>query len=64
MRRRDQELAALRETALRDQQIVELGTLAAGTAHELNTPLSTLAILVEELDEIRDDPAQQRAPAT
>ena len=59
LRRRDQELAALRETALRDQQIVELGTLAAGTAHELNTPLSTLAILVEELNESATSPAQR-----
>jgi two-component system, sensor histidine kinase RegB len=59
VRRRDQELAALRETALRDQQIVELGTLAAGTAHELNTPLSTLAILVEELNESASTPAQR-----
>jgi two-component system sensor histidine kinase RegB len=59
VRRRDHELAALREAALRDQQVVELGTLAAGTAHELNTPLSTLAILVEELDATATDPAQK-----
>jgi two-component system sensor histidine kinase RegB len=59
LRRRDQELAALREAALRDQQIVELGTLAAGTAHELNTPLSTLAILVEELNEVATSAAQR-----
>jgi len=59
LRRRDRELAALREMALRDQQIVELGTLAAGTAHELNTPLSTLAILVEELNESATSPAQR-----
>ncbi len=57
---RDRELAAMRETALRDQQIIELGTLAAGTAHELNTPLSTLAILVEELDETATDPEQKK----
>lgn len=60
VRRRDRELAAMREQALRDQQIVELGTLAAGTAHELNTPLSTLAILAEELEETVTDPAQKR----
>jgi two-component system sensor histidine kinase RegB len=59
VRQRDRELAAMRETALRDQQIVELGTLAAGTAHELNTPLSTLAILVEELEEDATDPQQK-----
>jgi two-component system sensor histidine kinase RegB len=60
VRERDRELAAMRETALRDQQIVELGTLAAGTAHELNTPLSTLALLVEELDERATDPEQKK----
>jgi len=60
VRRRDHELAALHETALRDQQIIELGALAAGTAHELNTPLSTLAILVEELDETATDPVQKQ----
>jgi two-component system sensor histidine kinase RegB len=60
LRTRDRELAALREQALRDQQVVELGALAAGTAHELNTPLSTLAILVDELDETTTDPAQKQ----
>jgi two-component system sensor histidine kinase RegB len=59
VRRRDHELAAMREASLRDQQIIELGTLAAGTAHELNTPLSTLAILVEELDETVTDSKQK-----
>lgn len=60
VRRRDRELAAMRENALRDQQIVELGTLAAGTAHELNTPLSTLAILASELEETTADAAQKQ----
>jgi two-component system, sensor histidine kinase RegB len=59
VRQRDRELAAMRENALRDQQLVELGTLAAGTAHELNTPLSTLAILASELDETTTDPSQK-----
>jgi two-component system sensor histidine kinase RegB len=60
VKRRDGELSALREAALRDQQIVELGTLAAGTAHELNTPLSTLLLLVEDLDDQATD-ARQKA---
>ena len=60
VRERDRELAAMRERALRDQQVVELGTLAAGTAHELNTPLSTLAILASELDDTTTDPEQKR----
>ncbi|HEX7238016.1 MAG TPA: ATP-binding protein [Gammaproteobacteria bacterium] len=60
VRQRDRELAAMRENALRDQQIIELGTLAAGTAHELNTPLSTLAILASELDETTTDATQKQ----
>jgi two-component system sensor histidine kinase RegB len=31
-----------RERQLRDEHIVSLGTLAAGAAHELSTPLTTL----------------------
>jgi two-component system sensor histidine kinase RegB len=60
VRQRDRELAAMRENALRDQQVIELGTLAAGTAHELNTPLSTLAILASELDATTTDAAQKQ----
>jgi two-component system, sensor histidine kinase RegB len=60
LRERDQEIALMREAALRDQQIVALGALAAGTAHELNTPLSTLMLLVEELEETSRDEVQKR----
>lgn len=51
VRQLDQDLLEMREQAMRDQQIVALGTLAAGTAHELNTPLSTLRLLVDEIGE-------------
>jgi two-component system sensor histidine kinase RegB len=60
VRQRDRELGAMREQQLRDQQIIELGTLAAGTAHELNTPLSTLAILIEELEATATTEEQRR----
>ena len=60
VRQRDRELAAMRETALRDQQLIELGTLAAGTAHEINTPLSTLTILASELEETTTDVDQKQ----
>ena len=52
LRRQEQALAAAREQALRDERLVALGTLAASTAHELGTPLGTMALLVEELDEV------------
>ena len=49
IRQRDAELAAAREQALRDERIMAMGTLAAGAAHELGTPLATMALLAGEL---------------
>ena len=49
IRRRDAELAAAREQALRDERIMAIGTLAAGAAHELGTPLATIALVAGEL---------------
>ena len=50
LRTRDQLLAQAREKALRDEQLVALGTLATGTAHELGTPLATMAVVTRELE--------------
>lgn len=56
IRERDKDLALAREQALRNEQIIALGTLAAGAAHELGTPLATMAIVAGELqNEYRDD---------
>lgn len=56
LRLHDRALARAREEALRTEQVVALGTLAAGTAHELGTPLSTMAVLTADLaDEYQDD---------
>jgi len=49
LRERDRILAEAREKALRDEHLVALGTLAAGTAHELGTPLATMAVLTADL---------------
>jgi len=49
IRIRDAELAATREQALRDERIIAIGTLAAGAAHELGTPLATMSLLAGEL---------------
>jgi two-component system sensor histidine kinase RegB len=46
---REVQLAAAREEALRDAQVVALGQLAAGAAHELGTPLATMNVLAGEL---------------
>jgi two-component system sensor histidine kinase RegB len=50
LRAHDRELAQAREKALQANQVIALGTLAAGTAHELGTPLATMAILAKELE--------------
>ena len=49
LRERDLALAKSREKSLHDEHLVALGTLATGAAHELGTPLSTMAVLVNEL---------------
>lgn len=49
LRRRDAALAETREQALRHEQILSLGTLAAGAAHQLGTPLTTMAVVLHEL---------------
>ncbi|RRJ83288.1 ATP-binding protein [Aestuariirhabdus litorea] len=49
LRRKQQELAANRERQLRNEQLMAIATLAAGTAHELGTPLSTLKTLLREM---------------
>lgn len=51
IRDRDRDLATAREHALRNEQIIALGTLAAGAAHELGTPLSTMAVVAGELQQ-------------
>jgi two-component system sensor histidine kinase RegB len=55
LRERDQELALAREKALQDEHLVTLGTLATGAAHELGTPLATMAVLAKELGRETDD---------
>jgi len=49
LRERERRLADLREKAARDEHIIALGTQAAGAAHEIGTPLATMAVMVKEL---------------
>ena len=51
LRRQQDQLTIAREQSIRDEQLVILGTLAASTAHELGTPLATMSLLVDELEQ-------------
>ncbi|WP_347989307.1 ATP-binding protein [Methylomonas sp. AM2-LC] len=51
LRERERNLAEARESALRDEKIVSLATLAASAAHDMGTPLGTIAILTHEMSE-------------
>lgn len=42
-------LSLHREDALRNEQVLGVATLAAGIAHELGTPLTTMKVLIAEL---------------
>jgi two-component system sensor histidine kinase RegB len=60
LRMRERELSDVRERATRTEQLASLTTLAAGAAHELGTPLGTIAVIAKELelslhDENKDD---------
>jgi two-component system sensor histidine kinase RegB len=50
LRRREYELGSTREHAARSEQLASLSTLAAGAAHELGTPLGTIAVVAKELE--------------
>ena len=47
---REAELALAREHTVQHERLASLATLAAGAAHELATPLSTIAVVARELE--------------
>jgi two-component system sensor histidine kinase RegB len=57
---RNTRLAALRQQAAEEEHIVRMGLLASGAAHELGTPLSSIAVM---LGDWRKEPAITRSPA-
>ncbi len=54
LKQQESELNQLREDDLRNEQVLAVATLAAGTAHELGTPLSTMKVVCREL--LNDNP--------
>jgi two-component system sensor histidine kinase RegB len=46
LRARDARLADLRQRAVQEDNIIRMGLLASGAAHELGTPLSTVSVIL------------------
>ena len=47
---RERKLSEVHANQLRNERVVALGTLAASAAHDMGTPLGTMAIIVHELE--------------
>lgn len=58
-RERDARFAELRQRALEEEHIVRMGLLASGAAHELSTPLATMAVILGDWQRM---PALRVAP--
>ncbi|MGD2118349.1 MAG: ATP-binding protein [Chromatiales bacterium] len=54
-RQRDRQLAESEQQLLKNEHIVAMGTLAAGTAHEIGTPLSNIGMMADELHDSPQD---------
>jgi len=65
LREREHQVLSLQEQVAKSERLASLATLAAGAAHELGTPLATIAVVSRELeryaaqlpqgDEVRED---------
>src|SRR5690554_438012 len=59
LRRHAERLAERREQSMRDSQLLGIASVAAGAAHELSTPLSTMSVLLKDLRADYADPQIQ-----
>jgi two-component system sensor histidine kinase RegB len=50
LRTREQEILSLQEQVAKNERLASLVTLSAGAAHELGTPLATIAVVAKELE--------------
>jgi two-component system, sensor histidine kinase RegB len=50
LRTREQEVLVLQDQVAKNERLASLVTLAAGAAHELGTPLGTIAVVARELE--------------
>ncbi len=60
LRRKEHGFNRVKDRLTQDQQLLSLATMAAGTAHEIGTPLATMRVLLKEISlDYPDDKALQ-----
>lgn len=52
----EKEIQHLREQQLKSEQLIGIATLAAGTAHEMGTPLMTMHMILDDIAQQEDHP--------
>lgn len=55
LREKERTLALAREEILKSEQLIGIGTLAASTVHSFGTPLSTIAMAIDEIEALHQD---------
>lgn len=60
LKHQQRQLGVLRESTLRDEQIMAVATQAASTAHTLGTPLSTMAVILKDMQQETNSTQTQR----
>ncbi|MEQ1887202.1 MAG: ATP-binding protein [Bryobacteraceae bacterium] len=63
LREREESLLRVQEELAKKDRLASLATLAAGAAHELNTPLGTIAVVAKELERYATSHAHDAAVA-
>ena len=64
VRQRDRQVRRVEGELARSQKLEALGTLAAGAAHELSTPLGTIAVVTKEVSRRIERAAAEDLPAS
>lgn len=63
LREREESLLGMQEELAKKERLASLVTLAAGAAHELSTPLGTIAIVAREMERFATETARSSALA-
>ena len=63
LRQREQQVLALQDKLARQERLGSVATLAAGAAHELGTPLATIAVLSKDLELLAAGNAEMESDA-